>query len=237
VDTFSVTVTNYLGQVRVGLISDDTELAAITPIMDELGMTYDVLNNNWDGSQGIYTSDPSLLGEYGVVAWYASGGGVGRLTTLSEHDTLENYLQAGGRLLVTGYDTLGSPTDNLLADLVRSSSAGDGPFTANYTVTDGAHPIMNGIFGQFPNGTAFMAGLPDHDQAEASTVRGAVTVAELTGGRDKIVATDLNSADPTSGRVVYWNGNYELRDWVGRPGVPITTVDEEKEGFRGPLSN
>jgi hypothetical protein len=237
VDTFSVTVNNYLGQVQVGLISDGTELAAITPILDELGMTYDLLNNNWDGSQGIYTSDPSLLSDYGVVIWYASGGGAGRLTTQSEHDTLENYLQSGGRLLVTGYDTLGSPTDDLLAILVRSSSAGDGPFTYDYTVTDGAHPIMNGIFGQFPNGTALMAGIPDHDQAEASTVRGAVSVAELTGGRDKIVATELNSADPTSGRVMYWNGNYDVRDWVGRPGVTTTTVDEEKEGFRGLLSN
>ena len=114
---------------------------------------------------------------------------------------MEDYLQSGGRLLVTGHDTLGDPTDNLLADLVRSSSAGDEPFTADYTVTDGTHPIMYGIFGQFPNGTALMAGHLDHDQAEASTVRGAVTVAELTGGRDKIVATDLKSADPTSGRV------------------------------------
>jgi hypothetical protein len=237
VDTFSVTVTNYLGQVQVGLISDGTELAAITPILDELGMTYDLVNNNWDGVQGIYTSDPSLLSDYGIVVWYGSGEGIGRLTTQSEHDTLEDYLQAGGRLLVTGYDTLGSPTDNLLADLVRSSSAGDGPFTYDYTVTDGAHPIMNGIFGQFPNGTALVAGIPDHDQAEASTVRGAVTVAELTGGRDKIVATELDSADPTSGRVVFWNGNFELRDWVGQLGVTITAVDEEKEGVRDLLSN
>jgi hypothetical protein len=237
VDTFSVTVSNYLSQVRVGLISDGTELAAITPILDELGMTYDLLNNNWDGSQGIYTSDPSLLSEYGVVVWYGSGGGIGRLTTQSERDTLEEYVQSGGRLLVTGYDTLGSPADNLLADLVRSSSVGDSPFTYDYTVTDGAHPIMNGIFGQFPNGTALVAGNPDHDQAEASTVRGAVTVAELTGGRDKIVATDLNSADASSGRVVYWNGNLELRDWVGQPGTSMATVDEEKEGFRGLLSN
>jgi uncharacterized repeat protein (TIGR01451 family) len=195
----------------VALISDQSELAAVTPILDEMGLTYDVLNNNWNGAEGVYTSNSALLSAYSVVVWYASGAGFGRLTTQQEHDSLESYLQSGGRLLVTGYDTLGSPTDTLLADLIRSNSSGDGPFTTDFVVTDGSHPITHGPFGSFPASTNLVAAHSDHDQAEADTARGAVTVAELIGGRDKILATELAG----HGIVVYWNGNRDATDWIG----------------------
>jgi M6 family metalloprotease-like protein/uncharacterized repeat protein (TIGR01451 family) len=195
----------------VALISDQGELAALTPILDEMGLTYDVLNNNWNGSEGIYTSNSSLLSAYSVVVWYASGTGFGRLTTQQEHDTLESYLQSGGRLLVTGYDTIGSPPDALLADLIRSNGSGDGPFTTDFVVTDGNHPITNGPFGSFPANTNLVAAHSDHDQAEADTTRGAVTIAELVDGHDKILATEL----PGDGIVVYWNGNRDASDWIG----------------------
>jgi len=155
------------------------------------------------------------------VVWYASGYIWGRLITQQEHNALEQFLQAGGRLLVTGYDTLGHPTDPLLADLVRSSSSGDGPFTYDYTVTDGSHPITDGPYGSFPAGTALTAGYSDHDQAEADTGRGATTVAELSGGRDKIMATEL----PSGGIVVYWNGNHNASDWTG----VLTTLQGQQE--------
>jgi uncharacterized repeat protein (TIGR01451 family) len=220
-DSFEVAVAGDAGGGSVALISDQTELQAITPILDDIGLPYDVINNNWNGTQGIYTSDYSFLSDYDVVLWYASGATWGRLTTLQEHDALEQYLQAGGRLLVTGYDTLGSPTDPLLADLIRSSSSGDGPFTYDYTVTDGGHPITAGPYGSFPAGTALMAGRYDHDQAEADTARGATTVAELSGGRDKILATELTSG----GIVVYWNGNRNASDWTG----VLTALQEQGE--------
>jgi hypothetical protein len=228
-DTFSIIV----HRGYIGLISDTTELPTITTILDGMGLSYDLLNNNWNGSQGVYTSDKNLLNKYDAVIWYASGGGFGRLITQEEHDALEQYLQNAGRLLVTGYDTLGSPTDALLADLVRSSSSGDGPFAYDYTVTDGDHPIMNGPFGIFLTGAPLTAGHADHDQAEADTGRGAVTVAELTGGRDKIIAADLSSFN---GRVVYWNGNSNLADWVG---TSTTLVSQEQEAkvTPGTISN
>ncbi|MFQ5612324.1 MAG: M4 family metallopeptidase [Anaerolineae bacterium] len=242
-DAFSLTVNN-AGGIRVGLISDGTELAAVAPILDDMALAYDVLNNNWNGSQGIYTSDFNVLSSYEVVVWYGSGAGFGRLITQAEHDALELYLGSGGRLLVTGYDTLGSPTDTLLADIVRSSSSGDGPFVYNYSVTDGSHPIMNGPFGSFPTGTTLTAGHSDHDQAEADTGRNATTVAELVGGRDKIIATDLDPASADSGRIVYWNGNLNARDWVGQTTVTLNGVEtlvapEAKRDVEGraPVSN
>ncbi|MEJ2737062.1 MAG: S8 family serine peptidase [Anaerolineae bacterium] len=222
-DGFDISVTGQGPGGSLALISDQTELQAITPILDSMGLTYDVLNNNWDGAQGIYTSNYGFLGDYAVVVWYASGYTYGRLITQQEHDALEQYLQAGGRLLVTGYDTLGSPTDSLLADLVRSSSSGDGPFTYDYTITDGDHPITNGPFGTFAAGTALRTAYTDHDQAEADTGRGATTVAELAGGRDKILAAELASG----GIVVYWNGNRIVSDWTG-----VLSTLKEQEGER-----
>ena len=220
-DGFDVTVVSGVTVGNVALISDQTELQAITPILDDMGLAYDVLNGNWDGAQGVYTSDYGLLSNYAVVVWYASGASWGRLTTQEEHDALELYLQSGGRLLVTGYDTMGSPTDPLLADLVRSSSSGDGPFTYDYTVTDGSHPITDGPYGSFPAGTALRATHSDHDQAEADAGRGAVTVAQFAGGRDKIMAAELASG----GIVVYWNGNRAASDWTG-----VLTALQEIEG-------
>jgi hypothetical protein len=221
-DGFDVTVVVGGGSGNVALISDQTELQAITPILDDMGLPYDVVNDNWDGSQGAYTSDYGFLSNYSMVVWYASGYDWGRLITQQEHDALEQFLQAGGRLLVTGYDTLGSPSDPLLADLVRSSSYGDGPFTHDYAVTDGGHPITNGPHGSFPAGTALTTAHSDHDQAEADSGRGAVTVAELPDGHDKIVATELASG----GIVVYWNGNFGASDWTG----VLTTLQKQEKG-------
>jgi hypothetical protein len=231
-DGFDVPVVGTTGSGNVALISDQTELQAISSILDDMGLIYDIMNNNWNGTQGIYTSDYSFLSGYDLVVWYASGSGAGRLITQQEHDALEIYLQAGGRLLVTGYDTLGSPSDPLLADLVRSHSYGDGPFTYDYIVTDGTHPIMDGPFGSFPTGTVLMAGHFDHDQAEADTARGAVTVAELSTGFDKIIATELAS----TGKVVYWNGNRDVRDWVGLTTTIALGESEPKRDVTGPIS-
>jgi hypothetical protein len=224
-DGFDVTVVDPSGGGDVALISDQTELQAITSILDSMGLAYDVVNDNWDGTQGIYTSDYSFLSSYDVVVWYASGYGAGRLITQQEHDALELYLQAGGRLLVTGYDTLGSPTDTLLADLVHSSDSGDGPFVTDYTITDGSHSITDGPYGSFPAGTVISVGHSDHDHAEADASQGATTVAELSDGHDKIMATELASG----GIVVYWNGNYNVYDWTG-----VLTAIEKQEDIAEP---
>jgi hypothetical protein len=217
----------------IALVSDGSQLTAITFILDEMDLDYDVWNDN---DPNYYMADPTFLNNYGLIIWYASGsGGYGRNITQAEHDATEAWLQAGGNLLATGYDTLGSPDDPLMAALVRSSSYGDGPFTYDYQIALD-HPITNGPYGVYPPGYAISADASDHDQAEANTAQGAVTVAQLTDGHDKIIAAELASG----GRVVYWNGNQNVADWlttlsgvevvedkgviVGAPGNP-TSVD------------
>jgi len=70
-DSFDVTVGGCTA--NVALISDQTELQAITSILDDMGLPYDVVDNNWNGTQGMYTSDYSFLSDYSAVVWYASG--------------------------------------------------------------------------------------------------------------------------------------------------------------------
>ena len=187
---------------RVALISDRTELQVMAPILDDIGLAYDVLDDNVIFQ---YTEDLGLLLQYQAVVYYTSFG-----MGTPEHDTLEAYIGLGGRLAITGFDSMIALSP--LADLVRSISAGDGPFTTLFTVSDGGHPIMNGIYGSFPTGSSFNAVVSDHDQVEADTARGAQTVAELTGGWDKIIATELASG----GIVTYWNG-VGSADWTGDP--------------------
>jgi thermitase len=187
--------------VQAALISDSSQLLAITPILDLMGIGYDTYNDN---SMHLYTEDLNLLLNYTTVIFY----NYDRTITFVEHSTLESYLAAGGNLLVTGYDSLGHPDDPLLADIVHSSSTGDNTGEPDLYVRNPTHPIMNGPFGSFPNGYHIGSLYTDNDAAEADIARGAVTVAELNDYYDKIIATDT-----AGGKVVYWNGDGSS-DWT-----------------------
>jgi thermitase len=184
--------------ISVALISAYSELTAIAPILDSMEIGYDIYNYN---NMYLYTEDLNLLLKYKAVIFYNSY----RWITLTEYSTLESYLSSGGNLLVTGYDCLVS--DTLLADLVRSSSIGDNTGEYDLIVVDETHPIMNGPYGSFPLGYHIYRLYDNCDRAEADTARGAVTVAELLDGYDKIIATE-----GISGKVVFWNGDGTY-DW------------------------
>jgi len=189
----------YVRYVDVALISDHSELLAITPILDSMGVGYDIYNDN---SMYLYTEDPSLLLDYPAVIFYTDY----RHITSAEYSALESYLSSGGNLLVTGFDSLVG--DYLLADLVRSSSYGDNMGEPDLFVVDASHPIMNGPYGNFPAGYHISGLYSDNDAAEADTARNAVTIAELADGHDKIIATD-----GLLGKIVFWNG-VGPNDWM-----------------------
>jgi hypothetical protein len=170
----------------------------ITPILDSMGIGYDIYNDN---NMYLYTENLSLLLKYKAVIFYNRY----RWITSTEHSTLESYLSSGGNLLVTGYDCLVG--DTLLADLVRSSSTGDNTGEYDLIVVDETHPIMNGPYGSFLAGYHIYGLYGDCDRAEADIARGAVTVAELLDGYDKIIATE-----GLPGKVVFWNGDGTY-DW------------------------
>jgi thermitase len=201
----TVTINNVVSRmvrvrsIEIALISSYSELMAITPILDSMGIGYDIYNDN---SMYLYTEDLNLLLKYKAVIFYNRY----RWITSTEYSTLESYLSSGGNLLVTGYDCLVG--DTLLADLVRSSSTGDNTGEYDLIVVDETHPIMNGPYGSFPPGYHIYGLYGDCDRAEADIARGAVTVAELLDGYDKIIATE-----GTPGKVVFWNGDGPY-DWI-----------------------
>ena len=187
--------------VDVALISDNSELLAITSILDSMGIGYDIYNDN---SIYLYTENLDLLLNYKAVIFNNHD----RPITSDEHSALQSYLSLGGNLLVTGYDSLGHPDDWLLADVVRSSSVGDNVGEPDLYVMDETHPIMNGIYGSFPVGYHISGLYDDCDAAQADPTRMAITVAELADGYDKIIATE-----GLPGKVVYWNG-FGPDDWT-----------------------
>jgi hypothetical protein len=69
------------------------------------------------------------------------------------------------------------------------------------TVVNASHPIMNGPYGHFAAGYNVTGLNTDNDAIMADRARNATTVAKLTDGYAKIVATDS-----LPGKVVYWNG-------------------------------
>jgi hypothetical protein len=85
---------------------------------------------------------------------------------------------------------------------------GDNTGEYELIVVDKTHPIMNGPYGSFPAGYHIYGLYSDCDMAEADTTRGAVTVAELWDGYDRIVATE-----GLPGKVVFWNGDGTY-DWT-----------------------
>jgi hypothetical protein len=185
--------------IKVALISANSELMTIASILDSVGIGYDVYNDN---IMYLYTENLSLLLKYKAVIFYNSY----RSITLNEYSALESYLSAGGTLLVTGYDCLVS--DAFLANIVRSSSTGDDTGQYDLIVVDNTHPIMNGPYGSFPAGYDIYGLYGDCDRVEANTARGAVTVAELADGYDRIIATE-----GLPGKVVFWNGEGTY-DWT-----------------------
>lgn len=210
-DSFTVLAVGSGPGPDVALISDQQELKPLTLILEDMGLTYDSITDNYDGQEGYYTSDAGFLRYYDNVVWYASGLGTGRQISEGEKTALNQFLNVGGNLLVTGLDTLGSPTDERLADVVRSDGSGDGPIAYGFAITDGDHVITNGPYGSFATGSLLIAGHPDHDQAQVGPVWDGSSVASLHSGYEKIMVTEV----PSGRRVVYWNGNHGLADWLG----------------------
>jgi trehalose utilization protein len=184
--------------VKVALISANSEVMTVAPILDSVGIGYDVYNNN---NVYLYTENLTLLLKYKAVIFYNRY----RSITSNEYSALESYLSSGGTLLVTGYDSLVS--DTLLANIVRSSSTGDDTGQYDLIVIDNTHPIMNGPYGSFPAGYHIYGLYGDCDRVKADTARSAVTIAELADGYDKIIATE-----GLPGKVVFWNGDGTY-DW------------------------
>jgi hypothetical protein len=176
------------------------------------GHTVTHVDNTDPNNNPVRTDDVDYMSQFDVVIFYGSGDDDwGRAITAAEQRALEAYIQGGGNLISTGYDTLGDPNDPLLADVVRSSTFGDDvSYAATWTAANVDHFILNGPFGDF-RGRDFAPEEGDIDDLSASALRGAVSLGSLDGTPcDKIIFTDVVAP---GGSVGMWNGNDYGNDW------------------------
>ncbi|MCD4733211.1 hypothetical protein K8R78_03110, partial [bacterium] len=107
---------------------------------------------------------------------------------------------------VTGYDVLGSPDDSVMAELVRSSDYGDGPFQSGCTITDDTHFITNGPYGSFSGSCT--AEHNDHDHYVPDGTAGCVEVIAVDSTYSKVIDCVVGA-----GHITGWNGNRGCADW------------------------
>ncbi len=179
-----------------GLVSDDTQLD-VMGIHDALlthGHTYEVHN---DADTSMTLADSTFLSGYSFLVF----NNYNRALTIAERDALQTWLNNGGSLVVTGYDTLGSPTDANMASVVNCTSPGDGPFSTALSVVNDTHPIMTGPARTFTAGATLTASSSDHDQCTPGT--GAVRLIEVSGSSKLQITEGIGTG---GGRVVWWNG-------------------------------
>jgi hypothetical protein len=189
----------------------DSDLYLLSEFLPE-HQVYHLPNIDFDSQQVLLTNDPGTLSQFDAVLFYASGDdGLGRPITQEEHDALEQYIQQGGHLICTGYDILADSEDALLADLVRSTVAGDEPRVNGWKVSALDHYFINGPFGDF-RGKILTVSSGDHDKLKADAKRGAISLGALIDSdSDKLIFTWLGAG---KGSVGVWNGNDGADDWI-----------------------
>jgi hypothetical protein len=195
------------------LISDETQFTdvAIQNLFTNNGHTFTVYSNN---TAGTFTSDSVLLSGFETVVFHKHD----RSITLAEFNALTAFVNGGGSLLVTGYDSLGSPSDTMLATLLNCSGPVDYTGVTALVVTDGTHPIALGPLQTFTVGQTLTASSSDHDDCNLGA--GALQIVSVSAA-PKLMVTDNVGAG--GGKVIYWNGNGSgsgpLTDWNGTGGT------------------
>ncbi|MCS6799480.1 MAG: GldG family protein, partial [Myxococcota bacterium] len=123
-----------------GLIAQERQFEDMTiqGLFTDRGMTFEVLNNN--GMTGTHSSSPDTLARFDAIVLHKHD----RTLSMTERDALTAFVMGGGRLLVTGYDSLANPSDPLLAELVDCTGAGLDHFNTMCTVVDVSHPVLMG---------------------------------------------------------------------------------------------
>ena len=192
------------GQVQAGilLIEDQGGFGNAANVLTSNGFSVTVVNNEFSNNYA-NLRNPGFLAGFDFIVYGERGSGIGAFLPADVGANLEAYIQGGGHLLLTGYDTLGNPTDDVVRDLIRSSSSGDQSLSdPTWATANVDNPILNGPFGDFRN-LSFSATGYDNDNLTANTALGAIALAEFNTGQDRVIFTDLPG---TGGSVGYWNG-------------------------------
>ncbi|HUT99271.1 MAG TPA: hypothetical protein VM054_09370 [bacterium] len=200
-----------------GMPDDNNNLDSVEQVLTDMGISFDHWHNNWIMNK---SADLRFLLDYDIILWYNDN----RAILESEYQVMQKWVGEGNFLVVTGEDSLGSPNDPLMAELVGSAIYGDCPFCEQFTVTNPNNWVADGEAGFYDGTYDIIAYASDHDMAEPKlpvTYAVAVTVTGDHGvGPAKILVTEV--VPPLGGIVVYWNGNRDAAEWWRMSQTPVT---------------
>lgn len=106
--------------------SDSTTDTSIATVLTGAGYAVTSLTNQYDNATGATTALLGALAGYDSIFWSATGTGFGALNNNAAMlSNLSNYVSAGGRVFVTGYDSIASPNDPALQAFLGGSGSVD----------------------------------------------------------------------------------------------------------------
>lgn len=110
---------------NVLLVSDSGADLNIAMALEADGHTVTTITGDFATGNTALTGD---LSAYDVVYWSANGAGYGDAhSSMAVFTNLSAYVTGGGRVFVTGYDSIASPTDPLLIAFVGGTGSRDVP--------------------------------------------------------------------------------------------------------------
>jgi len=200
-----------LKPTKVALLSDVMQLTGIEGTVRAMGVRCDLLENNLVHAHSL---NGTLLAQYGLVVADLSGAeSTGRKILDDEVLVLDAYVRAGGVLLLTGPNLLGSPDNVNLSAMVGSTRTGVQQALATKGVTGSVpDPLLQGPYAALNAGDQVVVSGQRYDDARPDTNLAAVALLK-TGEASKIMRRRMGN-----GSVVLWTGNRDGAEWRN-PGV------------------
>ncbi len=209
---------------NVLLVSDTTYDSNIATVLMGDGHTVTVVTGDFATGNAALRGD---LSAYDVVYWSASGTGFGDVHgNAAVFTNLTNYVSTGGRVFVTGYDSIASPTDPMLIAFLGGSGSQDVP-GAPGVIASVDNALTTGVVdirGVTPTGgsgdrdamTGLMAGTTPVTGTTANsqwTLRaiGSGFAAYVSNGDTTATTASWNTTTPTTGAHAY---NAALRNFA-----------------------
>jgi hypothetical protein len=200
-----------------GMPDNYRNLDNVENILTSMGIGFDHVHNNWILNK---TSDFQFLQEYNIILWYNDN----RAISQSEYGAMQQWVGDGNCLVVTGEDSLGSPNDPLMAELVGSTIYGDYPFCTSFNITRPGSWITDGDAGYYDGTYPLLDYTSDQDKAAPKAPGTYAVAVDLIGDRTlgpaKILVTE--DVKPRGGIVIYWNGNRDAAEWWRLSQTPET---------------
>jgi hypothetical protein len=166
-DTATAIILLFLMQLSLGgsgpcdilFVSDSGTDLNIASVLSSDDHRVTIIKNDYDSNSNITPSLMEDLSAFDAVFWSATGSGYGSQHTQAAFQNLEPYVQNGGYVFVTGYDSLADDTLMTLSQFVASTKnsndntgAAGNPMSA---IADAENSLTVGLFdirGVVPSG-------------------------------------------------------------------------------------